>query len=213
MSYVPDVPGRYTSTVKYGGDEIPASPFRVLAVPSGDASKCLVTGGAAPQCPYADLCHPFAGPWHPLTDPQHPLTAPQCPLAAPPQPSLPHSISPALWHPLLPHNIHVLTHNVPLLSHGTHPGHPCLTHNPPPPHGCPPAHPLPHCCPPAPLSPTPDLPHGSVGMSGCPQDRMCRPPRSPPAPSAPPVPQPAPQPLLTALPGLSCSIHWGPWTG
>uniref|UniRef100_A0A8C0UIT2 Filamin-C-like n=1 Tax=Cyanistes caeruleus TaxID=156563 RepID=A0A8C0UIT2_CYACU len=50
VSYVPDVPGRYTSTVKYGGDEIPASPFRVLAVPSGDASKCLVTGGAAPQC-------------------------------------------------------------------------------------------------------------------------------------------------------------------
>uniref|UniRef100_U3K7V6 Filamin C n=1 Tax=Ficedula albicollis TaxID=59894 RepID=U3K7V6_FICAL len=47
VSYVPDVPGRYTSTVKYGGDEIPipASPFRVLAVPSGDASKCLVTGG------------------------------------------------------------------------------------------------------------------------------------------------------------------------
>ncbi|NWV02632.1 FLNC protein, partial [Ptilonorhynchus violaceus] len=43
VSYVPDVPGRYTSTVKYGGDEIPASPFRVLAVPAGDASKCLVT--------------------------------------------------------------------------------------------------------------------------------------------------------------------------
>ncbi|NWZ45799.1 FLNC protein, partial [Brachypodius atriceps] len=51
VSYVPDVPGRYTSTVKYGGDEIPASPFRVLAVPSGDASKCLVTGGAAPHPP------------------------------------------------------------------------------------------------------------------------------------------------------------------
>ncbi|NWV59546.1 FLNC protein, partial [Malurus elegans] len=50
VSYVPDVPGRYTSTVKYGGDEIPASPFRVLAVPAGDASKCLVTGGTAPQC-------------------------------------------------------------------------------------------------------------------------------------------------------------------
>ncbi|KFO62255.1 Filamin-A, partial [Corvus brachyrhynchos] len=44
VSYVPDVPGRYTSTIKYGGDEIPASPFRVLAVPAGDASKCLVTG-------------------------------------------------------------------------------------------------------------------------------------------------------------------------
>uniref|UniRef100_A0A8C8E777 Filamin C n=1 Tax=Otus sunia TaxID=257818 RepID=A0A8C8E777_9STRI len=45
VSYVPDVPGRYTSTVKYGGDEIPRSPFRTLAVPAGDASKCLVTGG------------------------------------------------------------------------------------------------------------------------------------------------------------------------
>ncbi|XP_074725706.1 filamin-C isoform X1 [Strix uralensis] len=43
VSYVPDVPGRYTSTVKYGGDEIPRSPFRTLAVPAGDASKCLVT--------------------------------------------------------------------------------------------------------------------------------------------------------------------------
>ncbi|NXG53435.1 FLNA protein, partial [Psilopogon haemacephalus] len=44
VSYVPDLPGRYTITIKYGGDEIPASPFRILAVPSGDASKCLVTG-------------------------------------------------------------------------------------------------------------------------------------------------------------------------
>uniref|UniRef100_A0A8C8AM42 Filamin C n=1 Tax=Otus sunia TaxID=257818 RepID=A0A8C8AM42_9STRI len=48
VSYVPDVPGRYTSTVKYGGDEIPRSPFRTLAVPAGDASKCLVTGGPCP---------------------------------------------------------------------------------------------------------------------------------------------------------------------
>ncbi|XP_053939478.1 filamin-C isoform X2 [Cuculus canorus] len=44
VAYVPAVPGRYTSTIKYGGDEIPCSPFRCLAVPSGDASKCLVTG-------------------------------------------------------------------------------------------------------------------------------------------------------------------------
>ncbi|NWH74854.1 FLNA protein, partial [Piaya cayana] len=44
VGYVPAVPGRYTSTIKYGGDEIPCSPFRCLAVPSGDASKCLVTG-------------------------------------------------------------------------------------------------------------------------------------------------------------------------
>ncbi|XP_061204465.1 filamin-C isoform X1 [Neopsephotus bourkii] len=43
VSYVPALPGRYTSTVKYGGDEIPRSPFRTHAVPAGDASKCLVT--------------------------------------------------------------------------------------------------------------------------------------------------------------------------
>ncbi|KAM6320917.1 LOW QUALITY PROTEIN: filamin-C [Aegotheles albertisi] len=43
VSYVPAVPGRYSITVRYGGDEIPASPFRAIAVPAGDASKCLVT--------------------------------------------------------------------------------------------------------------------------------------------------------------------------
>ncbi|XP_064296288.1 filamin-C-like, partial [Phalacrocorax carbo] len=43
VSYVPDLPGRYTITVRYGGDEIPCSPFRIHAVPAGDASKCLVT--------------------------------------------------------------------------------------------------------------------------------------------------------------------------
>uniref|UniRef100_A0A8C0G3U9 Filamin C n=1 Tax=Chelonoidis abingdonii TaxID=106734 RepID=A0A8C0G3U9_CHEAB len=43
VSYVPDLTGRYTITIKYGGDEIPFSPFRTLAQPSGDASKCLVT--------------------------------------------------------------------------------------------------------------------------------------------------------------------------
>ncbi|XP_032078023.1 filamin-C-like [Thamnophis elegans] len=35
--------GRYTITIKYGGDEIPYSPFRIHALPAGDASKCLVT--------------------------------------------------------------------------------------------------------------------------------------------------------------------------
>ncbi|XP_061570875.1 filamin-C-like isoform X3 [Cololabis saira] len=43
VSYVPDMTGRYTITIKYGGDEIPYSPYRIHAVPSGDASKCLVT--------------------------------------------------------------------------------------------------------------------------------------------------------------------------
>ncbi|MEQ2211990.1 hypothetical protein XENOCAPTIV_022543 [Xenoophorus captivus] len=48
VSYVPDIAGRYTITIKYGGDEIPYSPYRIHAVPTGDASKCLVTGQAAP---------------------------------------------------------------------------------------------------------------------------------------------------------------------
>ena len=48
MSYLPDMSGRYTITIKYGGDEIPYSPFRIHALPTGDASKCLVTGGPPP---------------------------------------------------------------------------------------------------------------------------------------------------------------------
>ncbi|CAB1345835.1 unnamed protein product [Coregonus sp. 'balchen'] len=44
VSYVPDMAGRYTITIKYGGDEIPYSPYRIHALPTGDASKCLVTG-------------------------------------------------------------------------------------------------------------------------------------------------------------------------
>ncbi|KAI1882170.1 hypothetical protein AGOR_G00247920 [Albula goreensis] len=43
VSYVPDMTGRYTITIKYGGDEIPYSPYRIHAMPTGDASKCLVT--------------------------------------------------------------------------------------------------------------------------------------------------------------------------
>ncbi|XP_044124642.1 filamin-A isoform X3 [Bufo gargarizans] len=44
VSYVPDMTGRYTILIKYGGDEIPYSPYRIRAVPTGDASKCTVTG-------------------------------------------------------------------------------------------------------------------------------------------------------------------------
>ncbi|XP_064175353.1 filamin-C-like isoform X3 [Anguilla rostrata] len=43
VSYVPDMTGRYTITIKYGGDEIPYSPYRIHALPTGDASKCLLT--------------------------------------------------------------------------------------------------------------------------------------------------------------------------
>ncbi|XP_037604615.1 filamin-B [Sebastes umbrosus] len=44
VSYIPDRAGRYTIIIKYGGDDIPASPYRVRATATGDASKCTVTG-------------------------------------------------------------------------------------------------------------------------------------------------------------------------
>ncbi|XP_051528401.1 filamin-B [Myxocyprinus asiaticus] len=44
VSYVPDKVGRYTIVIKYGGDEIPTSPYRVRVTSTGDASKCTVTG-------------------------------------------------------------------------------------------------------------------------------------------------------------------------
>uniref|UniRef100_A0A7M4FQ87 Filamin B n=1 Tax=Crocodylus porosus TaxID=8502 RepID=A0A7M4FQ87_CROPO len=43
VTYVPDKTGRYTIGVKYGGDEIPSSPYRIRASPAGDASKCSAT--------------------------------------------------------------------------------------------------------------------------------------------------------------------------
>ncbi|XP_062856326.1 filamin-C-like isoform X2 [Trichomycterus rosablanca] len=43
VSYVPDVTGRYTITIKYGGDQIPFSPYSIHAMPTGDASKCLLS--------------------------------------------------------------------------------------------------------------------------------------------------------------------------
>uniref|UniRef100_A0A667XTF4 Filamin B n=1 Tax=Myripristis murdjan TaxID=586833 RepID=A0A667XTF4_9TELE len=44
VSYVPDRVGRYTIVIKYGDDDIPASPYRVRATATGDASKCTVSG-------------------------------------------------------------------------------------------------------------------------------------------------------------------------
>ncbi|TMS19569.1 Filamin-B [Larimichthys crocea] len=44
VSYIPDRAGRYTIVIKYGGDDIPASPYKVRATATGDASKCTVTG-------------------------------------------------------------------------------------------------------------------------------------------------------------------------
>ncbi|KAI1892165.1 hypothetical protein AGOR_G00130460 [Albula goreensis] len=44
ISYMLDTPGFYNIAVKYGGDDTPNSPFRVCAIPTGDATKCKVTG-------------------------------------------------------------------------------------------------------------------------------------------------------------------------
>ncbi|XP_053283007.1 filamin-C isoform X2 [Pleuronectes platessa] len=44
VSYVPDSTGPYTITIKYGGDEIPYSPYCIQSLPTGDASKCRLTG-------------------------------------------------------------------------------------------------------------------------------------------------------------------------
>ncbi|XP_072136559.1 filamin-B isoform X1 [Mobula birostris] len=44
VSYIPDKTGRYTIVIKYGGDEIPASPYRIRAAAVGDASKCTMSG-------------------------------------------------------------------------------------------------------------------------------------------------------------------------
>uniref|UniRef100_A0A8C3CDT9 Filamin C n=1 Tax=Cairina moschata TaxID=8855 RepID=A0A8C3CDT9_CAIMO len=146
VSYVPDLPGRYTITIKYGGDEIPCSPFRIHAVPSGDASKCLVTGGPCPTaCP--TILH----------------AAPHRSLAAPLCPALPHGI-PALPHAtsLLPHGFSVLPHSTPRLPHSI----PTLPHCalccpiasprcPTAPPRCPTSFP---CCPTAPCA-APQHPH------------------------------------------------------
>ncbi|KAG7471858.1 hypothetical protein MATL_G00102500 [Megalops atlanticus] len=43
VSYVPDIAGRYTILIKYGGDETPCSPYRVRALPMGDATKCAIS--------------------------------------------------------------------------------------------------------------------------------------------------------------------------
>ncbi|RXN30122.1 filamin-C-like isoform X2 [Labeo rohita] len=54
VSYVPDMTGRYTITIKYGGDNIPYSPYNVQAFPTGDASKCLLTESLGPNIKMAE---------------------------------------------------------------------------------------------------------------------------------------------------------------
>lgn len=44
VHYTPEDVGKYNAKIKYGGDPIPGSPFDVNTRPSGDASKCQITG-------------------------------------------------------------------------------------------------------------------------------------------------------------------------
>ena len=44
VSYIPDKAGGYQVVIRYGGDEIPSSPFHVWVIATGDADKCIVTG-------------------------------------------------------------------------------------------------------------------------------------------------------------------------
>lgn len=42
--YIPEIAGRYTIDITYGGEDIPFSPFPVRALQTGDASKCHAKG-------------------------------------------------------------------------------------------------------------------------------------------------------------------------
>ncbi|KAJ8885446.1 hypothetical protein PR048_011643, partial [Dryococelus australis] len=44
-TYIPDDCGRYKVYVKYGGKDVPQSPFQVQAVATGSADKCKITEG------------------------------------------------------------------------------------------------------------------------------------------------------------------------
>uniref|UniRef100_A0A8D0GIS0 Filamin C n=1 Tax=Sphenodon punctatus TaxID=8508 RepID=A0A8D0GIS0_SPHPU len=113
VSYVPDMTGRYTITIKYGGDEIPYSPFRIHALPAGDASKCLVTGGSAPPTglspspapvfsalPWAFTCFLPSSLAAASPRPVWSLCPPQAPASIPTSFSLPLSVSlPSFPHP------------------------------------------------------------------------------------------------------------------
>ncbi|CAH1264980.1 FLNC [Branchiostoma lanceolatum] len=44
ITYTPEQSGNYTIEIKYGGEQVPRSPFRITVKPTGDANKCSVTG-------------------------------------------------------------------------------------------------------------------------------------------------------------------------
>ncbi|XP_078597441.1 filamin-A-like isoform X48 [Branchiostoma floridae x Branchiostoma japonicum] len=48
ITYTPEQSGNYTIEIKYGGEQVPRSPFRITVKPTGDANKCSVTVRISP---------------------------------------------------------------------------------------------------------------------------------------------------------------------
>lgn len=44
VSYVPDDLGTYEILIRFGGQVVPSTPFKVNTYPVGDATKCRITG-------------------------------------------------------------------------------------------------------------------------------------------------------------------------
>ena len=44
VKYTPEDCGPYEISVTYGGEPVPGAPFKTTAIPTGDASKCKLTG-------------------------------------------------------------------------------------------------------------------------------------------------------------------------
>ena len=56
VHYTPEDVGKYNAKIKYGGDPIPGSPFEVNTRPSGDASKCQITGKGSSEMVMQWVC-------------------------------------------------------------------------------------------------------------------------------------------------------------
>lgn len=55
-SYVPDDVGKYKVQVKYGGQDVPNSPFTVTANPTGNPEKCNITEGVQQTLTIGEEC-------------------------------------------------------------------------------------------------------------------------------------------------------------
>jgi len=56
VTYTPADIGRYTVTVKYGGQNVPGSPFSVQTSPTGDAGKVKILDGIRTTIPVGEEC-------------------------------------------------------------------------------------------------------------------------------------------------------------